>query len=43
MCSKQDIESGTANDIVDKLYDTYVSMESITPRVEIDPGKRMIG
>ena len=43
MCSKQDIESGTANDIVDKLYDTYVSMESITPRVEIDPGKRMMG
>lgn len=43
MCSKQDIDSGVANDIVDKLYDSYVSMESITPRVEIDPGKRMIG
>lgn len=43
MCSKQDIESGTANNIVDKLYDLYVSKENVKPRVDIDPGNRRIG
>lgn len=43
LCSKKDIESGTSNEIVDKLYDTYLSKENIMPRVDIDPGKRRIG
>lgn len=43
MCIDQNVESGTANQIVDKLYNIYVSNLSITPRVELDPGKRMIG
>ena len=42
ICSKQDIESGIANDIVDKLYDVYVSRESVTPRVDISPDCRVI-
>lgn len=43
MCSKQDIESGTSNDIVDKLYNLYTSKENIKPRVDINPDRRAIG
>lgn len=42
MCSKQDIESETSNEIVDKLYNDYVTTENIKPRVEINPDKRTI-
>lgn len=42
MCSKQEIESGTANEIVDKLYNIYTSKERITPRVDINPDQRIL-
>jgi hypothetical protein len=42
MCSKQDIEAGTANDIVDKLYNIYISKENVTPRVDISPEGRTL-
>lgn len=42
MCSKQNIESGTANDIVDKLYDCYVSKRNVNPRVDTNPTTRNI-
>ena len=42
MCSKQDIESGTSNEIVDKLYNVYVTTENVNPKVEINPDKRRI-
>lgn len=42
MCNKQDIESKTANDIVDKLYNIYVSKENVIPRVDISPDKRVL-
>ena len=43
MCSEQDIESGISNDIVDKLYNAYMSRESIKSRVDINPDIRVIG
>ena len=42
MCSKQDIQSETANKIVDKLYDTYISKENINPRVDVNPDNRVV-
>ena len=42
MCSKQEIESGTANEIVDKLYNIYISKERVTPRVDINPDQRIL-
>ena len=42
LCSKQDIQSGISNEIVDKLYNVYISKENISPRVDIDPGKRYV-
>lgn len=42
MCSKQDIESGTANEIVDKLYNVYVSKDNVTPRVDINPDNKVL-
>ena len=39
LCSKQNIESGTANEIVDKLYQVYIEKEDILPRVDISPEK----
>lgn len=43
MCNRQDIPSDTANDIVDKLYNSYISEEGVTPRVDISPDKLVIG
>ena len=43
MCSEQDIESRTSNDIVDKLYNIYASEEDIIPRVDISPDRKVIG
>lgn len=42
LCSKQNIESGVANGIVDQLYDIYVSKENIKPRVDLNPTLREI-
>lgn len=42
MCSEQDMGCRTANDIVDKLYNIYISKEHIKPRVDISPDKRAI-
>ncbi len=42
MCSKQNIESGIANDIVDKLYNIYISKDNVTPRVDINPDARVL-
>lgn len=43
MCSAEDIDAGTSNGIVDKLYHVYSTKESVIPRVDIDPGKNKIG
>lgn len=42
MCSKQGIESGTANDIVDKLYNIYVSNKKLNPRVDVRADQRIL-
>lgn len=42
LCSKQGLESKTANEIVDKLYDVYKTKEKILPRVDISPDQEVI-
>lgn len=41
MTSKQGIDSKTANEIVDKLYDLIISKQNIMPQTELDPGSRV--
>lgn len=43
MCRKQDLKPSIANDIVDKLYNIYVSKEMVTPRVDASPDQGIPG
>ncbi len=42
LCSKQNMKAEDANKLVDQLYDIYVKKEGNTPRVDIDPMKRIV-
>ena len=42
MCDERDMKAEISNKIVDQLYNIYMSVEKITPRVDVSPDQQVL-